>query len=102
MFFRKKRWLCKEVEDMLLALHPVYYICVKVKVNETFAYFSFRDENGNMIVDPYEKGVVGLIVDYMRNGCTTKMDSTVGAYRIFGKLSTSMWRSSPRPTGIRA
>ncbi len=72
MFFRKKRWLCKEVEDMLLALHPVYYICVKVKVNGTFAYFSFRDENGNMIVDPYEKGVVGLIVDYMRNGCTTK------------------------------
>lgn len=72
MLFGKKRWLCKEVEDMLLALHPVYYICVKVKVNGTFAYFSFRDENGNMIVDPYEKGVVGLIVDYMHNGCTTR------------------------------
>lgn len=72
MLFRKKRWLCKEVEDMLLALHPVFHISVKVKISGDFAYFSFRDENGNMIVDPYERGVVGLNVDYMRNGCSVE------------------------------
>ena len=68
MLFRKKRWLCKEVENMLLALHPVFHISVKMKISGDFAYFSFRDENGNMIVDPYERGVVGLDVDYMRQG----------------------------------
>ena len=68
MLFRKKRWLCKEVEDMLLALHPVFYISVKVMVSGNPVFFSFRDEHGNMIVDPYERGVVGLDVDYMRQG----------------------------------
>ena len=72
MLFRKKRWLCKEVEDMLLALHPVFHLIVKMKISGDFAYFSFRDENGNMLVDPYERNVVGLDVDYMHNGCSVE------------------------------
>ena len=72
MLFRKKRWLCKEVENMLLALHPVFHISVKMMVSGDPVFFSFRDENGNMIVDPYERKVVGLNVDYMRNGCSVE------------------------------
>ena len=68
MLFRKKRWLCKEVEDMLLALHPVYDISVRMNVSGTSVSFPFRDNDGNMIVDPYERGVIGLDVDYMREG----------------------------------
>ena len=60
MFFQKKRWLCKEIEDMLLALHPVYDISVRMNVSGTSVSFPFRDNDGNMIVDPYERGVIGL------------------------------------------
>lgn len=69
MLFRKKRWLCKEIEDMLLALHPVYDISVRMNVSGTPVSFPFRDNDGNMIVDPYERGVISVTVDYMRGGC---------------------------------
>lgn len=67
--FRKKRWLCKEVEDMLLALHPVYDVSMEMNVNGKSISFPFRDNDGKLIADPYERGVVSVTVDYMRGGC---------------------------------
>ena len=69
MLFRKKRWLCKEVEDMLLALHPVYDISVRMNVSGTPVSFPFRDNEGKLLADPYERGVESVTVDYMRGGC---------------------------------
>ena len=66
MFFGKKRWICEEVEKMLLALHPAYDIRVKIKVNGKTVDFPFRDNEGKMFVDPYRRDVVGVDVDYMR------------------------------------
>ena len=68
MFFGKKRWICDEVEQMLLALHPAYDIRVKIKTNGKTVDFPFRDNEGKMFVDPYRRDVVGVDVDYMREG----------------------------------
>ena len=68
MFFGKKRWICEEVEQMLLALHPAYDIRVKIKTNGKTVDFPFRDNEGKMFVDPYRRDVVGVDVDYMREG----------------------------------
>ena len=68
MFFGKKRWICEEVEKMLLALHPAYDIRVKIKTNGKTVDFPFRDNEGKMFVDPYRRDVVGVDVDYMREG----------------------------------
>ena len=68
MFFQKKRWLCKEVEDMLLALHPVYDISVRMNVSGTPVSFPFRDNEGKLLADPYDRGVESVTVDYMREG----------------------------------
>lgn len=69
MLFGKKRWLCKEVEDMLLALHPVYDVSMEMNVNGKSISFPFRDNDGKLLVDPYERGVVSVTVDYMHGGC---------------------------------
>lgn len=68
MFFGKKRWICEEVEKMLLALHPAYDIRVRIKSNDRTVNFPFRDNEGKMFVDPYRRDVVGVDVDYMREG----------------------------------
>lgn len=68
MLFGKKRWICDEVEQMLLALHPAYDIRVKIKTNGKTVDFPFRDNEGKMFVDPYRRDVVGVDVDYMREG----------------------------------
>lgn len=68
MFFEKKRWICEDVEKMLLALHPAYDIRVKIKVNGKTVDFPFRDNDGKLFVDPYRRDVVGVDVDYMREG----------------------------------
>ena len=68
MFFGKKRWICEEVENMLLALHPAFDIRVRIKVNGKTVDFPFRDNEGKMFVDPYRRDVVGVDVDYMREG----------------------------------
>ena len=68
MFFGKKRWICEEVEKMLLALHPAYDIRVKIKTNGKTVDFPFRDNEGKMFVDPYRRDVVSVDVDYMREG----------------------------------
>ena len=68
MFFEKKRWICEDVEKMLLALHPAYDIRVKIKVNGKTVDFPFRDNDGKLFVDPYRRDVVGVDVDYMRAG----------------------------------
>ena len=68
MFFGKKRWICEDVEKMLLALHPAYDIRVKIKVNGKTVDFPFRDNDGKLFVDPYRRDVVGVDVDYMREG----------------------------------
>lgn len=68
MFFGKKRWICEEVEKMLLALHPAYDIRVKIKANGKTVDFPFRDNEGKTFVDPYRRDVVGVDVDYMREG----------------------------------
>ena len=68
MFFGKKRWICDEVEQMLLALHPAYDIRVKIKTNGKTVDFPFRDNEGKMFVDPYRRDVVSVDVDYMREG----------------------------------
>ena len=53
MLFGKKRWICGEVEQMLLVLHPAYDIRVKIKTNGKTVDFPFRDNEGKMFVDPY-------------------------------------------------
>ena len=68
MLFGKKRWICDEVEQMLLALHPAYDIRVKIKTNGKTVDFPFRDNEGKMFVDPYRRDVVSVDVDYMREG----------------------------------
>ena len=68
MLFGKKRWICEEVEQMFLALHPAYDIRVKIKTNGKTVDFPFRDNEGKMFVDPYRRDVVGVDVDYMREG----------------------------------
>ena len=68
MFFGKKRWICEEVEKMLLALHPAYDIRVRIKIDGKTVNFPFRDNEGKMFVDPYRRDVVGVDVDYMREG----------------------------------
>lgn len=68
MLFGKKRWICDEVEQMLLALHPAYDIRVRIKSNDRTVNFPFRDIEGKMFVDPYRRDVVGVDVDYMREG----------------------------------
>ena len=68
MFLGKKRWICEEVEKMLLALPPAYDIRVRIKSNDRTVNFPFRDNEGKMFVDPYRRDVVGVDVDYMREG----------------------------------
>lgn len=68
MLFGKKRWICEEVEQMFLALHPAYDIRVKIKVNDRTVDFPFRDNDGKMFVDPYRRDVVSVDIDYMREG----------------------------------
>ena len=69
MFFHhKRRWICEEVQKYLLSLSPVYDICVKMDYGKTILRLPFRDDKGNMLVDPYECRVVGIEVDYMQNG----------------------------------
>jgi len=41
---------------------------VKIKVNGKTVDFPFRDNEGKMFVDPYRRDVVGVDVDYMREG----------------------------------
>lgn len=68
LFRRKKRWICEELEQYLLSLHPVFYISVKKCVNGATAYFPFRDDNGKLLIDIYDRDAVCIDVDYMKAG----------------------------------
>lgn len=68
MFRQKKRWICEELEQYLLALNPVFYISVKRCVNGATAYFPFRDDNGKSLIDAYDRDAVSIDVDYMKTG----------------------------------
>lgn len=65
---KKHRWICKELEEFLLTLHPAYDIRVeKMKYGE-FLYFPIRDEDGNSWLDPYDPEITGIKIEYMKNG----------------------------------
>lgn len=67
MFFHhKRRWICKELEDFLLSLNPVFYINVTRRINGVTIKFPFRDDDGKLRVDPYERDVVDVEVGYMK------------------------------------
>ena len=69
MFFhKKKRWICEEVQTCLLSLPPVYDILVKKDYGSTVLRLPFRDDEGKILVDPYESNIVGIEIDYMKNG----------------------------------
>lgn len=68
LFGQKKRWICEELEQYLLSLHPVFYISVKRCVDGATAYFPFRDDDGKMLVDAYDRNAVCIDVDYMKTG----------------------------------
>ena len=68
LFRRKKRWICEELEQYLLALNPVFYISVKRCVNGATANFPFRDDDGKLLIDVYDRDAVCIDVDYMKTG----------------------------------
>lgn len=68
LFRRKKRWICKELEQYLLSLHPVFFISVKRCVNGATANFPFRDDDGKLLIDVYDRDAVCIDVDYMKTG----------------------------------
>jgi len=68
LFRRKKRWICEELEQYLLALNPVFYISVKRCVNGATANFPFRDDDGKLLIDIYDRDAVCIDVDYMKTG----------------------------------
>ena len=68
LFRRKKRWICKELEQYLLSLHPVFFISVKRCVNGATANFPFRDDDGKLLIDIYDRDAVCIDVDYMKTG----------------------------------
>ena len=68
LFRRKKRWICEELEQYLLALTPVFYISVKRCVNGATANFPFRDDDGKLLIDIYDRDAVCIDVDYMKTG----------------------------------
>ena len=68
LFCRKKRWICKELEQYLLSLHPVFFISVKRCVNGATANFPFRDDDGKLLIDIYDRDAVCIDVDYMKTG----------------------------------
>ena len=68
LFRRKKRWICEELVQYLLALNPVFYISVKRCVNGATANFPFRDDDGKLLIDVYDRDAVCIDVDYMKTG----------------------------------
>jgi len=66
LFRQKKRWICEELVQYLLALNPVFYISVKRCVNGATAHFPFRDDNGKLLIDVYDRDAVCIDVDYMK------------------------------------
>ena len=68
LFRQKKRWICEELEQYLLSLHPVFFISVKRCVDGATAYFPFRDDNGKLLIDAYDRNAVCIDVDYMKTG----------------------------------
>ena len=68
LFRRKKRWICEELVQYLLALNPVFYISVKRCVNGATANFPFRDDDGKLLIDIYDRDAVCIDVDYMKTG----------------------------------
>jgi len=68
MFFRKKRWICEEMEAYLLSLPLAYYIQVHINVNGTKVAFSFRDAQFQMVIDPYERNVIDVDIDFLKLG----------------------------------
>lgn len=67
--FKKSPWITQEVIDYLMSLPAIYQIFYVVRINKDFTSpFLFRDDDGKLIANLYERNVIAIRIQYQEDG----------------------------------
>jgi len=67
--FKKSPWITQEVIDYLMSLPAIYQILYVVRINKDFSSpFPFRDNDGKMVANLYERNVIAIRIQYQEDG----------------------------------
>ena len=65
----KHQWITQEVIDYLMSIPQIYQILYVVRINKDFSSsFLFRDDDGKLVANLYERNVTAIRIQYQEDG----------------------------------